>query len=44
MSAGLWVMEKKLLQDRASARAFSEPGKWTADNAILDLTVINCRQ
>ena len=41
------LREKKcesLLRDSASAIAFSEPGRWQADSAMLNLAVIKCRQ
>ena len=41
------LREKKcesLLRDSASAIVFSEPGRWQADRAILNLAVIKCRQ
>ena len=45
LACGLWRKKcERLLRDRTSARAFSEPGKWTADNAILNLAVIKCKQ
>ena len=44
LACGLWRKKcERSLRDRASARAFSEPGKWTA-NAILNLAVIKCKQ
>ena len=46
LACGLWRKKcERLLRDRVSARAFSDqPGKWTADNAILNLAVIKCKQ
>ena len=45
LACGLWRKKcERLLRDRASARAFLEPGKWTADNPILNLAVMKCKQ
>ena len=45
LAYGLWRNKcERLLRDRASARAFLEPGKWTADNPILNLAVMKCKQ